>query len=224
MDRISVKDRNKYRCSLLKSFLFKDSEESLERIINDEALEWVSFEKGETIYTYDSFKKSLGIILKGKVSVRKNRSENVLLNTLGAGEAFGGAVLFTEGESFIACLRAEEKSAMLFISEEKMKEYMELYPAVNMNYVRYLAESLVFLNKRLDIFAAGSAEDRVRKCLGNNAVKDEEGRCMAEVRSFSKMAEYLAIGRASLYRILEELESKGIIKRDGKIIYIIKEI
>ena len=224
MDKISVKDRNKYRCVLSESFLFKGSEESLEKIINDEALEWVSFEKGETIYTYDNFKKSLGIILRGKVSVRKNRSENVLLNTLGAGEAFGGAVLFTGGESFIASLKAEEKSAMLFISEEKMKEYMELYPVVNLNYVRYLAESLVFLNKRLDIFAAGSAEDRVIECLKNNALKDAEGRCMAEVKSFSRMAEYLAIGRASLYRILDDLETKGFIIRDGRRIYITKEI
>ena len=42
--------------------------------------------------------------------------------------------------------------------------------------------------------------------------------------SMTELSEYLAVGRATLYRILDEFQRNGIIQRDGRKIYIEKEI
>ncbi len=225
MEQISIRERKKYISALKKNFLFNGTENVIEGlVINDARMEWLTFKKGEIIYDYDNYKKSLGIILKGRVSVRKDKKGNVLLNTLKAGEAFGGAVIFSKSSAFIATVRAESECAMLFISEEVLRELMLFSPEVNMNYIEYLAESLVFLNKRLDIFAAGGAEERTAEYLRRNSGIDKNGERSIDGLSMTKMAEYLAVGRATLYRILDDFEAKGIIVRYGRKIYIKKEI
>ena len=45
---------------------------------------------------------------------------------------------------------------------------------------------------------------------------------MADGMSMTDLAEYLLVGRATLYRILSEFEQKGIIRKDGRKIYLIK--
>lgn len=225
MERMLTKEREKYIPALKKNFLFTGSEDVIDNIVmKDSRMEWLSFKKGEIIYDYDNYKNSLGIILKGRVSVRKDKKGNVLLNTLKAGEAFGGAVIFSKSSAFIATVRAESECTMLFISEEALRELMLFSPRVNMNYVEYLTESLVFLNKRLDIFTAGGAEERAAEYLRRNSALNESGERFIDGLSMTKMAEYLAIGRATLYRILDDFEARGIIIRDGRKIYIKKEI
>ena len=183
-----------------------------------------AFNKGEIIYDYNNYKKSLGIILKGRVSVRKDKRGNVLLNTLHAGEAFGGAALFSKSSEFIATVRAESGCVMLFISEEIMRELIKRCPEAGMNYIEYISESLVFLNKRLDIFTAGDAEGRTAEYLRKNCRTDENGRRAIDDLSMTALAEYLAVGRATLYRILSDFEAKGIISREGRKIYVEREL
>ena len=74
----------------------------------------------------------------------------------------------------------------------------------------YLSDSLVFLNKRLDIFSAGNAEERIKEYIRINA-----GLRMVKVymtiQSYSRLAEYLSIGRASLYRILDDFKARDLL-------------
>lgn len=189
-----------------------------------ERAEWLNFSKNEIIYGYDSYKKSLGIILKGKVSVRKDRTSNVLINTLGNGDIFGGAALFSKYDRFIGTLRAETDSDILFIPENLMEEIIVKSPESAVSYIKYLSESLMFLNNRLDIFTAGGAEERTLEYIRKNSRTDENGRTVADGMSMTELSEYLAVGRATLYRILDEFQRNGIIQRDGRKIYIEKEI
>ncbi len=225
MESIIEKDRKRYYKIIEKAFLFKDVERScIINSANDERAEWLRFKKGNELYGYKDFKNSLGIILKGRVSVNKNRHDEgcVLINYLKAGDAFGGAAVFSKAESYIASLKAESDCVVLFLPKELLRDLFEESNAVMINYITYLSDSLVFLNKRLDLFTAGSVEERVAKYININASIDENGNCVLPDFSFSRLAEYLAIGRASLYRILNDFEQRGIIKKDGKKIYIIK--
>ncbi|MCD8036987.1 MAG: Crp/Fnr family transcriptional regulator [Clostridiales bacterium] len=225
MECIPIKERKKFISALKKNFLFIGTGNIIVSVVmGDDRAEWLAYKKGEVIYDYDNYKKSLGIILKGRVSVKKNKNGSVLLNTLKAGEAFGGAAIFSKTEAFIAKVKAESECYMLFIPEELLRELMILSPELNMNYVEYLADSLVFLNKRLDIFAAGGAEERTAEFLRRNSNIDENGKRIIDGLSMTKTAEYLAIGRATLYRILDNFESEGIITRNGRKIYIEKEL
>ncbi|MBS7220892.1 MAG: Crp/Fnr family transcriptional regulator [Clostridiales bacterium] len=225
MKELDNKKRNKYITSMGKNIQFiKLEKEIKELIVGDERAEWLNFSKNEIIYGYDSYKKSLGIILKGKVSVRKDRTSNVLINTLGNGDIFGGAALFSKYDRFIGTLRAETDSDILFIPENLMEEIIVKSPESAVSYIKYLSESLMFLNNRLDIFTAGGAEERTLEYIRKNSRTDENGRTVADGMSMTELSEYLAVGRATLYRILDEFQRNGIIQRDGRKIYIEKEI
>ena len=222
MKKISQTSRKKYIPLLKKTFLFQGMDEIPKVFLTEaDGAEWLSFEKGEAIYDYDSYKKSLGLILRGRVSVKKDRERKVPFNTLKAGEAFGGAVLFGQGP-FIASVSAQSQSDILFISSDMMEALMEEHREINMNYIRYLTESLAFLNERLDIFSAGCAEERTARYLKMKCQRDGEGNCAVEDMSMTAMAEYLSVGRATLYRILGEMEEKGAIRKDGRKIYLLK--
>ena len=225
MKELDNKKRNKYITSMGKNIQFiKLEKEIQELIVGDERAEWLNFSKNEIIYGYDSYKKSLGIILKGKVSVRKDRTSNVLINTLGNGDIFGGAALFSKYDRFIGTLRAETDSDILFIPENLMEEIIVKSPESAVSYIKYLSESLMFLNNRLDVFTAGGAEERTLEYIRKNSRTDENGRTVADGMSMTELSEYLAVGRATLYRILDEFQRNGIIQRDGRKIYIEKEI
>ncbi|MFQ7259830.1 MAG: Crp/Fnr family transcriptional regulator [Christensenellales bacterium] len=225
MKELDNKKRNKYITSMGKNIQFiKLEKEIKELIVGDERAEWLNFSKNEIIYGYDSYKKSLGIILKGKVSVRKDRTSNVLINTLGNGDIFGGAALFSKYDRFIGTLRAETDSDILFIPENLMEEIIVKSPESAVSYIKYLSESLMFLNNRLDVFTAGGAEERTLEYIRKNSRTDENGRTVADGMSMTELSEYLAVGRATLYRILDEFQRNGIIQRDGRKIYIEKEI
>lgn len=225
MKELDNKKRNKYITSMGKNIQFiKLEKEIKELIVGDERAEWLNFSKNEIIYGYDSYKKSLGIILKGKVSVRKDRTSNVLINTLGNGDIFGGAALFSKYDRFIGTLRAETDSDILFIPENLMEEIIVKSPESAVSYIKYLSESLMFLNNRLDVFTAGGAEERTLEYIRRNSRTDENGRTVADGMSMTELSEYLAVGRATLYRILDEFQRNGIIQRDGRKIYIEKEI
>ena len=224
MKELDNKKRNKYITSMGKNIQFiKLEKEIKELIVGDERAEWLNFSKNEIIYGYDSYKKSLGIILKGKVSVRKDRTSNVLINTLGNGDIFGGAALFSKYDRFIGTLRAETDSDILFIPENLMEEIIVKSPESAVSYIKYLSESLMFLNNRLDVFTAGGAEERTLEYIRKNSRTDENGRTVADGMSMTELSEYLAVGRATLYRILDEFQRNGIIQRDGRKIYIEKE-
>ena len=225
MKELDNKKRNKYITSMGKNIQFiKLEKEIKELIVGDERAEWLNFSKNEIIYGYDRYKKSLGIILKGKVSVRKDRTSNVLINTLGNGDIFGGAALFSKYDRFIGTLRAETDSDILFIPENLMEEIIVKSPESAVSYIKYLSESLMFLNNRLDIFTAGGAEERTLEYIRKNSRIDENGRTVVDGMSMTELSEYLAVGRATLYRILDEFQRNGIIQRDGRKIYIEKEI
>ena len=225
MKELDNKKRNKYITSMGKNIQFiKLEKEIKELIVGDERAEWLNFSKNEIIYGYDSYKKSLGIILKGKVSVRKDRTSNVLINTLGNGDIFGGAALFSKYDRFIGTLRAETDSDILFIPENLMEEIIVKSPESAVSYIKYLSESLMFLNNRLDIFTAGGAEERTLEYIRKNSRTDENGRTVADGMSMTELSEYLAVGRATLYRILDEFQRNGVIQRDERKIYIEKEI
>lgn len=223
LELIIEKDRKKYYKTIENVFLFKDAERSfILDAVNDERSEWLRFKKGSELYCYHDFKNSLGIILKGRISVNKNRHDegSVLINFLKSGDAFGGAAVFSKADEYIASLKAESDCAILFMPRELLCDLFEKSNAIMMNYIAYLSDSLVFLNKRLDLFTSGGAEERVAEYIRINSITDENGCSVLPDFSFSRLADYLAIGRASLYRILNDFEKQGLIKKEGKKIYI----
>lgn len=76
----------------------------------------------------------------------------------------------------------------------------------------------MYLNKKIDSLMADSAESKVAEFLLNN-ITNSNGKINMSL-NFTKLSEFLNIGRASLYRVLGTFEKEGIIQKDGRRIYV----
>ena len=142
--------------------------------------------------------------------------DQVLLNQLSAGECFGVAALFVQREQYVTTVRARTDCKVLFLSLEAMQRLLE-NPQVSLNYIRFLSDRIQFLNRRIASFTAPNAEQTLLSFLRQQPQQRCEGVSMV------KLSEVLNIGRTSLYRVVQQLEQNGVIKREGRVIQLMEE-
>jgi len=203
--------------------LFKNTNENiLVFLLSKEGGELLKFKKGDVIYSKRNYKKCLSIILEGKVTVKKSEGESeVIINTLVPGEVFGGAAVFNDTGSFIGTVTSAEKSTLLLIDQPLLSKLFRMDVVLAENYIRFLSESLSFLNKKIDNFVLHGTQERVFRYLKSQA--ELNGGCVIPSYSMTKLARFLNIGRASLYRAFDSLEEKGLIEKHGKSITVFCE-
>lgn len=179
-----------------------------------------SYTAGEVIFSSEN-EKNLVVILKGNAEVLSADTERkVLLRTLGKGDFFGVAELFSRSvQSDVSRIVSKGQSKVLLIPEAKLGELLEKDKKVMYNYLNFLCSRIRFLNRRITCFTAGSAERRLALYLDSLAEENENtGECIKLTLgvSMNALALMLDIGRASLYRAIETLTEDGFIKKDGK--------
>ena len=141
--------------------------------------------------------------------------EKVVLKTHVAGNMFGVANLYTE-EPPPSIISAVEPTDVLFVDGEAFCDMIENDMNAMRAYLAFLSKKIIYLNKEISTFTAGSAEKKLAVFLCEN---QQDGRFEPSF-SMSHLAEMLGVGRASLYRALDSLEADGLIKRIDKTILI----
>lgn len=176
------------------------------------------FKKGEVIYSADKFSNSLGFICNGKAFAVTNNGQGVYMKSFEQGACFGAAALFGGGEKYVSTVIAKTDTEVLFINEEVLEKIFLLNPKTAINYISFLSDKVRFLNKKLSVLSYSNAEDTVFNYL--SSVKDSENYAVIpkNMTLFSKM---LGIGRATLYRSLDNLEQSGKILRENNKIKVI---
>jgi len=175
-----------------------------------------SYERGEIIYDEERYSKALGIILKGSAQVKKGR---VIMSRLEKGDVFGAITLYSESNYYVTQITSTGKSSVLFLSKGTVSEMMEKSSKIAENFIAYLSERIYFLNGRIEAFTAGSAGDKLREYLQKNA-REVNGIKSFTPNSILELAKKLDLGRASLYRAIDELCTSGEIEKQGKTFYI----
>lgn len=186
-------------------FLFKGIEQNFE---TKNLGQVKTFLKNDCIYECNNYKKALGVLLSGKAEALS--SGGVALKEFLPSSVFGAAAVFGSSEPYVSRINAKTKCSVLFISEEKLKELFKEYPQTAINYISFLSSKIRFLNQKISLFTADSAESRLYNYLCANQ-SDEK-------INMSLLSQTLGIGRTSLYRAMNELEQKNIIvRKDGKV-------
>lgn len=176
-----------------------------------------SFGGGELIYSEKSYERSLGIILSGRCRVTKigPDGKEIVMSALKAGEIFGAAALFTKDEDYVTSIRAISAVKAVFLGEALVKELLQRDFALCERYLAYLCGRIRFLNRRIEAFTGGSAEQRLLSYVVG-AAREEGGRLLTPAVSATRLAQALDIGRASLYRAMDALIEQGKIAKEGK--------
>lgn len=181
-----------------------------ERLLTEtmESADRLTVPRGETIYSPHRFRRSLGLLLEGRVEVRRDA---LLVSTLSAGDLFGAAALFNDREDYPTTLTALSDCSLLLIGQETVCRLLRSSGAFAENYVTYLSGRIQFLSARLDAVSAGTAEEKLIRYL--LSARDETGRVTI---SATQLSQRLGVGRATLYRAFGTLEASGVIARQGK--------
>lgn len=203
---------------LLKLDIFSSlSPQVLKSVLSCDKTEMVDYKRGETIYSSDYFRFSVGFIIRGGAKVLK--SENgVIISKLSDNSLFGCAALFSGKDHFVNEIVATKDTRVFYIDKSIIVKLMQLDTTFPISYIRYLSDRILFLNKRIVNFTGGSAESRLANYLLS---------CFADYktyeldRSMSQLAVSLDIGRASLYRAFDALEVGEAVERDGKYIRLV---
>ena len=105
--------------------------------------------------------------------------------------------------------------------EELLKALFQKDFRLTEAYLSYLTERILFLNRRIDAFTAGSAAQRLAAYLLTQSVPLEGGGLGLCWSSGNRLAQALNVGRASLYRAIDQLEESGLIQKEQKTLRIL---
>ena len=169
--------------------------------------------RGETAYERHRFRRCLGILVAGRMQVRK---ESLLVSTLQAGDVFGAAALFNDREDYPTTLTALEDCRLLLVPQEEVRRLVHRCGEFSEDYITYLSGRIRFLSARLDAVSADRGESKLARYL----LAAENGTGEVTI-SATQLCQRIGVGRATLYRAFEEMEKTGVITRNGKAIRIL---
>ena len=191
----------------------------LTRILTVSDCTAAEYEKNEVVYDKTNFYRSLGIVLEGRLRVTKENADKrpIVMSTLQRGAIFGAAALFNSEPEYATKITAIERSRVLFLPQRLVKRMIEREPDIAENYIRYLSERILFLNRKIYFLTAGTAEQRLAGFLLDNLAVGE----FSEMpMTMHRLADALNMSRASLYRAFDELTASGAVSKQGKLVCI----
>ena len=170
-----------------------------------------TFPAGTAVYDPTHFRRCLGVLLEGELTVTKGE---LSVSVLGPGDLFGAAALYSDAPQFATTITAKKDSRCLLLPQDVIDELIARDPGFRDRYLRYLTGRIHFLSARLDSLAQHGAEGKLGRYLLSNA-EQQQLTCSA-----TDLARRLGLSRATLYRAFEVLERDGLILRQGKTITI----
>ncbi len=197
---------------LRKTPIFADMSEATEQTLL--GIAQTDFAAGETIASGDDFHsfRGLGVLLSGKASIYGGYGgKRILMNRLAPGDVFGAATVFFTEQEAVSTVFAQTKVSVLFIERPVLEKMIENDFAVASAYIAFLSERIHFLNRKILGFTAKNADAALAGYLIRNA--DDNGCVDANM---SRIASSLGIGRTTLYRAADALQSHGAMVYDGK--------
>lgn len=200
--------------NLADSPLFYGVEDAVvEKIMNAGSTRVLKTEAGEELPG-----NAMYVLLSGSVQIEKQASDGrfVTMRVARAPETINVAVALSDetGESRLIVKTAGEAVA---ISGLTLRSAISEGGQLAINVTGFLTNRIQFLNKRIVSLAGYSTTNRVRMYFDEH----REGQAVVLPMSLTAFAEYLGVGRASLYRALESMEDNGTIKRRGRKIEIL---
>lgn len=184
-----------------------------ESIIQDERFSVCEYSSGEIIFSKNSYKKALSLLVCGKATARKtNVGGEVVIRTFSQGDLFGVAALFSDEDEYVSEIRADGKCVIAFVPQDMISEIFCRFPDAAIAYISLLSRKIRYLNTKLDSFSAPNAHAKLCHFLLENPNVNS---------SMQALSERLGMSRMTLYRNLDLLVQNGCISKKGKVIKVI---
>ena len=185
------------------------------------------YEKGKMILLEESEGETFFIILSGVVKVTRlsDDGREVILAILGESDFFGEMSLL-DGEGRSANIVANEKSEVVTLSRRDFLDCLQKYPKIAIALLEELAVRLRKSDQHIESLSLSDSEQRIgitlirlAEELGTIKQGDVNVKNLPYQQDLANMA---GTSRETVSRTLKLLESKSLLKRDGRNLTIYK--
>ena len=180
------------------------------------------YDKEETIFHLMNPALRIGIILKGRVEAQKSfpNGSQVNVSVRGPGEMIGPAAVFSKSQRYPCDIVALEPATLMMLRKEDLLSLMQKDVKILQNFTTEIASATYMLQQRLELLSYSGIAQKAAFWLlmqvrqtGKTAVQIPD--------SMSRWAMIMNVSRPSLHREMKKLEEEGIIRYEGKNIYVL---
>lgn len=190
--------------------------------------------KGEVLVNEGDDSKILGIVLEGQLAVQKYASNGdfVTLNLLGEGDAFGEDLIFSSNRFWPHTIEAVTHSKVITMTTDILKPLFKSSPELVVNFLMFLSDRLQAQNSRISILSQRTLRQKIAGYLldlyrhqqqpqrGPGTVQKIATPSVELPVSKEVVARLLAMPRPSFSRELVKMEKDGLIKKNGRVIWL----
>ena len=208
---------------LEKSTLFQGVEANVLRGYLEETPHHIQcYDKEETIFHLMDPAFRIGIILEGRVEAQKSfpNGSQVNVSVRVPGEMIGPAAVFSKSQRYPCDIVALEPATLMMLRKEDLLSLMQKDVKILQNFTTEIASATYMLQQRLELLSYSGIAQKAAFWLlmqvrqtGKTAVQIPD--------SMSRWAMIMNVSRPSLHREMKKLEKEGIIRYEGKNIYVL---
>lgn len=188
-------------------------------LLNSKACIFKAFKNCEKIY-YNNSSNLIALIIKGNVEFNKYDDKNKLVSI---SKFSSGDILNFDFNDKSINIVSIDSSEIVFIDYNLLFDNNIIVDSNVKDIIFSIFQLLVNSNmkhtQRLIFLSNKTTEDKLLTFFKTNAIKD----CCTLCISYTELANYLCVDRSSMMRTLSVMEKRGLIKRKGRRIIIIKK-
>lgn len=185
------------------------------------------FDKGKLIWNIGDTCSEFAVVLSGMVAAYTESMKQVesLVAKFGSGRCFGEMLPLSGALSPVKVI-ATEKSRILFLSRDKLMEKpktlqeAELKAKIAWNMVFEISDKLEKVSVKLDTTSESTVREKIVKYLNSLPTEKDGSKTMFAMQK--ETAQYLRVSPEALSKELNDMERKGLIKKEENKIYILQ--
>ncbi|MBO7187380.1 MAG: Crp/Fnr family transcriptional regulator [Clostridia bacterium] len=211
-----------------KSLLFKGiSDTELKQLYNCLRAHQSEFVAGEEIYSFGGLRSVLGVVLQGRVAVKKiDRNGNVtILDHIQKNGVLSNAFAFSQTDGNYISASAVENTKIVFFDYnnvfKRCQKACEFHSIFVENLFDIVIEKSKTLSQRVEILSNKTIREKILSYL-NIALKNSINNVVTLPMSLTSFAEFLCVDRSAMMREMKKLSQSGIIKTDKRVITVLK--
>lgn len=208
---------------LEKSTLFQGVEANVLRGYLEETPHHIQcYDKEETIFHLMDPALRIGIILEGRVEAQKSfpNGSQVNVSVRGPGEMIGPAAVFSKSQRYPCDIVALEPATLMMLRKEDLLSLMQKDVKILQNFTTEIASATYMLQQRLELLSYSGIAQKAAFWLLMQV--RQTGKSLVQIPdSMSRWAMIMNVSRPSLHREMKKLEEGGIIRYEGKNIYVL---
>ncbi|MBP3728814.1 MAG: Crp/Fnr family transcriptional regulator [Lachnospiraceae bacterium] len=196
------------------SLFHRVAPETLKTLLKEEGCREMLFERGAYLCRAGDPLEGLLVVLEGKARAFKN---SLLLRELGEADITGVTALFGPEACMETDIQAKSRLRALYLPRNALEKAMAADPQLARNYILFLSTRIRLLNQIIRRFSGSDATRRLAAYLLEQG-KNEGTEFLFQP---TRAAAELGLGRASLYRGLENLLQMGCLEKQGRSLFIV---